>query len=116
MDQSGTTLAILLGGMKMMMPNLIKYPKIIIPIILNGFVSGLGVYFLTIQGTPQTAGFGIVGLVGPIQAINMGSSLITAALAYCVIPFGSALLIDFICNKVVKVYEHEIFKFVPATN
>ncbi|QIK51949.1 PTS transporter subunit IIC [Jeotgalibaca porci] len=115
-NQSGTTLAILLGGMKMMMPNLIKYPKIIIPIILNGFVSGLGVYFLTIQGTPQTAGFGIVGLVGPIQAVNMGSSLITAALAYFVIPFGSALLIDFICNKVVKVYEHEIFKFVPATN
>lgn len=115
-NQSGTTLAILLGGMKMMMPNLIKYPKIVVPIILNGIVSGVGVYLFNIYGTPQTAGFGIVGLVGPIQAVNMGASLLNTIIAYFVIPFAGGFLIDYLCNKVIHVYEHEIFKFVPSTN
>lgn len=115
-NQSGTTLAILLGAMKMMIPNLIKYPKIMVPIVLNAIVSGLGVYMLTILGTPQTAGFGIVGLVGPIQAFNMGSSLISVVLAYFVIPFAGGFLIDMLCNKVLNIYEDEIFKFIPASN
>ncbi|MBM6614803.1 PTS sugar transporter subunit IIC [Desemzia sp. RIT804] len=115
-NQSGTTLAILLGAMKMMIPNLIKYPKIMVPIVLNAIVSGVGVYMLTIQGTPQTAGFGIVGLVGPIQAFNMGTSLISVALAYFIIPFVGGFLIDMLCNKVLRIYEDEIFKFIPASN
>lgn len=115
-NQSGTTLAILLGAMKMMIPNLIKYPKIMIPIVLNAIVSGAGVYFLTIQGTPQTAGFGIVGLVGPIQAYNMGTGLISVLAAYFIIPFVGGFIIDFICTKLLHVYEDEIFKFIPASN
>lgn len=115
-NQAGTTLAILLGAMKMMIPNLIKYPKIVIPVILNAIVSGLGVYLLGIEGLPETAGFGIVGLVGPIQAFNMGSSLGAVLLAYLVIPFVGAFLIDMVCSKVLKLYEQDIFKFIPAAN
>lgn len=87
-----------------------------IPIVLNAIVSGAGVYFLTIQGTPQTAGFGIVGLVGPIQAYNMGTSLISVLAAYFIIPFVGGFIIDFICTKLLHVYEDEIFKFIPASN
>lgn len=115
-NKSGTTLAILLGAMKMMIPNLIKYPKIMIPIALNAIVSGMGVYLLTIQGTPQTAGFGIVGLVGPIQAFNMGGGLFNVLLAYFFIPFVGGFIIDFVCNKILHVYEDEIFKFIPVSN
>lgn len=114
-NQSGTTLAILLGAMKMMMPNLVRHPRIVIPIVINAIFSGVGVYLFNIQGTPQTAGFGIVGLVGPIQAVNMGTSLINVILAYFVIPFVGAFLIDFLCNKVLRIYDHEIFHFIPAS-
>lgn len=115
-NEKGTTLAILLGAMKMMMPNLVRHPRIVVPIIVNAIFSGIGAYLFSIHGLPQTAGFGIVGLVGPIQAINMGSALWTVILAYFVIPFGGAVLVDVLFNKVLKIYEHEIFKFVPATN
>ncbi|EDP68786.1 probable regulatory protein [Carnobacterium sp. AT7] len=115
-NQTGTTLAILLGAMKMMIPNLIKYPKIMIPVVLNAIVSGIGVYVLTIHGTPQTAGFGIVGLVGPIQAFNMGTGLLNVLLAYFVIPFVGGYIIDLVCSKFLHVYEDEIFKFIPASN
>lgn len=78
--------------------------------------SGAGVYFLTIQGTPQTAGFGIVGSVGPIQAYNMGTSLMSVLAAYVIIPFVGGFVSDFICSKLLHVYENEIFKFIPALN
>ncbi|WP_177244075.1 PTS sugar transporter subunit IIC [Alkalibacterium sp. 20] len=115
-NQKGTTLAILLGAMKMMMPNLVRHPRIVVPIIVNAILSGTGAYLFSIHGLPQTAGFGIVGLVGPIQAINMGSALWMVIMAYFVIPFGGAVLVDLLFNKVLKIYEHEIFEFLPATN
>lgn len=113
-NESGTTLAILLGAMKMMMPNLVRHPRIVVPIITNAILSGVGAYFLNMQGIPKTAGFGIVGLVGPIQAATMGATIFNVALAYFIIPFGGAFLIDYIFTKVIKVYEHDIFKFIPA--
>ena len=58
----------------MMMPNLVKHiPQIVIPVIANAVLSAFGAYILNTQGVPETAGFGIVGLVGPIQAANMGT-------------------------------------------
>lgn len=115
-NEKGTTLAILLGAMKMMMPNLVRHPRIVVPIVINAIFSGVGAYLFNIQGLPQTAGFGIVGLVGPIQAVEMGSPLWTVILAYFAIPFGGAILVDVLLNKVFKVYEHEIFRFASATN
>ena len=113
-NESGTTLAILLGAMKMMMPNLVRHPRIVIPIIANAILSGFGAYFLNILGIPKTAGFGIVGLVGPIQAFDMGANIVSVLLAYFVIPFVGAFFIDYLFTNILKVYEHEIFKFVPA--
>lgn len=113
-NQSGTTLAILLGGMKMMIPNLFKYPIIMIPIILNAIVSGVGVYLLNIQGAPETAGFGIVGLVGPIQSLSMGNNLIGVALAYFIIPFVGGFIINWACQKIAKLYNDDIFVYQPV--
>ena len=112
-NESGTTLAILLGGMKMMIPNLFKYPIITVPVILNAVVSGLGVYFLNIQGIPETAGFGIVGLVGPIQSLNMGTSLLGVTLVYFIIPFVGGFIINWVCQKIAKLYTSKIFEFQP---
>lgn len=116
-NEKGVTLAILLGAMKMMIPNLIKYPILAVPVILNAIISGLGVYFFNILGTPASAGFGIVGLVGPISAFNnatggTGLAIVGVLMAFFVIPFVAGFFIDLLCRKVLHLYDNEIFKFI----
>ncbi|MDR0922506.1 MAG: PTS sugar transporter subunit IIC [Lactobacillales bacterium] len=118
-NEKGVTIAVLLGAMKMMIPNLIKYPILAVPVVLDAIISGIGVYFLNIIGTPASAGFGIVGLVGPISAINNGTgstieNVIAAVTAFIIIPFVAGILIDFICRKVLKLYNNEIFRFIEG--
>lgn len=64
-NESGVTLAIALGGMKMMMPNLFKYPIILLPCLFTATISAIPVAMLSISGVPQSAGFGLVGLGWP---------------------------------------------------
>jgi len=71
-NKGGITLGIALGGMKMMMPNLVNYPIIAVPVALNAALCGIAVRIFNILGTPQSAGFGVVGLVGPITAYGEG--------------------------------------------
>lgn len=111
-NQSGVTLSVLLGAMKMMMPNLVKYPIIAVPIIANGILCGIGGYLFNIAGTAKSAGFGLVGLVGPLAAINSSSSIITVLLAFIVIPFVGAFAIDWFCRKVIHLYDENIFKSI----
>ena len=118
-NSPGVTSAVGLGAMKMMMPNLIKYPIICLPIGVSAIVSGIFAAIFDIQGTPFSAGFGFSGLVGPINAIKFmeGSTLANlglAALAFFVIPFASAFLADFLFGKLLKIYDKDIFKFVTA--
>lgn len=116
-NESGVTLSVLLGAMKMMMPNLVKYPIIAVPIIANGILSGVGAYIFNVVGTPNSAGFGLVGLVGPLAAINgstVGGSMaiISAAMAFIVVPFVGAFVIDLLCRKVLHLYDENIFKYI----
>ncbi|WP_428839249.1 PTS sugar transporter subunit IIC [Enterococcus canis] len=85
--------------------------------ILNAIISGLGVYFFNILGTPASAGFGIVGLVGPISAFNnatggTGLAIVGVLMAFFVIPFVAGFFIDLLCRKVLHLYDNEIFKFI----
>ncbi|WP_315077387.1 PTS sugar transporter subunit IIC [uncultured Clostridium sp.] len=112
-NESGVTLSILLGAMKMMMPNLVTYPMIAVPIIANGILSGIGAYLFNILGTPNSAGFGLVGLVGPLAAINASTgSIIGVLMAFVVIPFVGAFVIDWFCRKVIHLYDENIFKYI----
>ncbi len=111
-NESGVTLSVLLGAMKMMMPNLVTYPIIAVPIIANGILSGIGAYLFNILGTPNSAGFGLVGLVGPLAAINSSGSIIGVLIAFVVIPFVGAFVIDWFCRKVIHLYDENIFKYI----
>lgn len=116
-NESGVTLSVLLGAMKMMMPNLVTYPIIAVPIIANGILSGIGAYLFNIVGTPSSAGFGLVGLVGPLAAINGSQSggimaIISAMIAFIVIPFVGGFVIDLICRKILHLYDENIFKYI----
>ncbi|NFG24776.1 PTS sugar transporter subunit IIC [Clostridium botulinum] len=111
-NESGVTLSVLLGAMKMMMPNLVTYPIIAVPIIANGILSGIGAYIFNILGTPNSAGFGLVGLVGPLAAIDGGVSIFGVVMAFVVIPFVGAFVIDWFCRKVLHLYDENIFKYI----
>ncbi|BAN74455.1 conserved hypothetical protein [Lacticaseibacillus casei DSM 20011 = JCM 1134 = ATCC 393] len=74
-NKSGVTIAIALGGMKIMMPNLFKHPIILLPCLFTAIISAIPVALLSISGTPQSAGFGIVGMVGPLAAMDAGLAI-----------------------------------------
>lgn len=118
-NETGVTLAVLLGAMTMMIPNLIHHPIMLLPVTVTASISGLFGAFVNISGTSQTAGFGLVGLVGPIgaykgidgvQALGTGFLRIgVIAIAFFGITFGVAYLCDLIFSKVLGLYDNSIF-------
>jgi uncharacterized membrane protein len=116
-NNSGVPIAVFLGAMKMMMPNLLKHPVIAIPIGLTASVTALAANFFGIEGTKEAAGFGFSGLVGPINAIKFmdGSAsmnIFILIIVYFVVPFIAAFVIHNVCTKVFKLYDPSVFRFI----
>lgn len=81
----GTCIAHFIGSPKLSMPNIISHPKLLLPICLNAGIMGLLASVFYIQGTPLSAGFGLSGLVGPVNHLNIvgwtaGNGLVTVLL------------------------------------
>lgn len=112
-NKSGITIAIALGAMKMMMPNLFRKPVILVPCFFTAIVAALPVAFLGITGTPASAGFGLVGLVGPFAAIDGGQAPLMALICWIVIPAAAAIVSQYACEKVLNLYKRqEVFEFL----
>ena len=107
-NQSGVTLAVSLGGMKMMMPNLFKYPIILIPCLFTATISAIPVVLFNISGTPQSAGFGLVGLVGPLASLDAGLGILPLLFSWFVVPIVAGLFSKFLFEKVLKIYDSKI--------
>lgn len=112
----GVNVMLFSGATKMMIPVYFKHLIIMVPLIINGIIGGLLPYFANIQGTPMSAGFGYVGLVGPINAYNrMGGdptmNIIILLFVFLIIPFTCAFFVHQICKKLIKPYSDEIYKF-----
>ncbi|SIT71355.1 PTS transporter subunit IIC [Edaphobacillus lindanitolerans] len=67
----GTALAHVLGSPKIQMRNFLMKPKIAFPMMITAAVLGGLAGVLNIQGTPYSAGFGLSGLVGPLNYIKL---------------------------------------------
>lgn len=106
-NKSGVTAAIGLGAMKMMMPNLFRYPIILIPILFTSALSAIPVALFNVMGTASSAGFGLVGLVGPLASIDAGLNIIVAICVWFVIPTALAILSLVIFEQVLKLYKKE---------
>lgn len=107
-NESGVTLAVSLGGMKMMMPNLFKYPVILVPCLFTAMISAVPVALLNISGTPQSAGFGLVGLVGPLASLDAGLNVTMIAICWFIIPIVAGLFSKFLFEKVLKLYDSQV--------
>lgn len=112
-NQSGVTLAVALGGMKMFMPNLFRYPIIMIPVLFTSTVTSLLVPLFNIMGTPQSAGFGLVGLVGPLASLDAGLNILLVLVAWIAVPLAAALVAKLLFEKILHLYKsEEVFKFL----
>ncbi|ARJ50578.1 PTS transporter subunit IIC [Staphylococcus lutrae] len=118
-NKIGVPIAILLGGMKMMIPNVIRHPIMLLPIGITAAITGAIGAMFGIVGVKESAGFGIVGLVGPINALELmeGSgfaNLIIVIAVFFVIPLIVGWLVDYLLCKVFKLYPSEIFRFTAT--
>ena len=110
-NKSGVTIAIALGAMKMMMPNLFRHPIILLPSLITAIVSAIPVALFHVSGTPASAGFGLVGIVGPLASMDAGKyslNFIMALLVWIVIPAIVAVICRFLFEKVLHIYDEKI--------
>lgn len=111
----GTSVAHILGSPKIQMVNLVRKPIMMVPILCNAAVLGGLAGIFNIQGTPMSAGFGISGLIGPINAINLmgGYTVSNVALIiaiFVVAPVLLAIAFKFVFTKKVKLVTEEDYK------
>lgn len=106
-NKSGVTIAIALGAMKMMMPNLFRQPIILVPILFTAVFSAIPVAIFNVVGTPSSAGFGLVGLVGPLASIDGGLNVFSALIVWLIIPTAIAIISLILFEKVFKIYKKE---------
>ena len=106
-NKSGVTMAVGLGAMKMMMPNLFRHPIILVPILFTSAISAIPVAMFNVMGTPSSAGFGLVGLVGPLASIDAGLNIFAAVCIWFIIPTVVAIISLIIFEKVLKLYKKE---------
>ncbi|MFC6347804.1 PTS transporter subunit IIC [Vagococcus carniphilus] len=114
-NKKGTTFALFFAGPKMLMPNFLGNPIMILPIFINSIVTGIAGYIFKIQGTTASAGFGLTGLAGPINAYSFmtGSPIINIGILliqYLVVPLGIAIVTHTVFTKM-GLYKDEIFTF-----
>ncbi|HLR19456.1 MAG TPA: PTS sugar transporter subunit IIC [Staphylococcus sp.] len=117
MNRAGVPITIFLGGVKMMIPNMVRHPIILLPIFTNALITGFVGALIGIEGTKESAGFGIIGLVGPISAFkfmedSLLMNLIFVFIAFFVVPFVMGYLINAFYMKVLKLYDSNIYKFL----
>lgn len=110
-NKSGVTIAIALGAMKMMMPNLFRHPIILLPSLITAIVSAIPVALFHVSGTPASAGFGLVGIVGPLASMDAGKyslNFIMALLVWIIIPAIVAVICRFLFEKVLHIYDEKV--------
>lgn len=112
----GTSLAHVLGSPKISMANVLSKPKIMLPMLCSAAVLGVIGAIFNIQGTPASAGFGISGLIGPINALNLakGGWSPVNILLIIIIFVGAPIVLNMIFNylfiKVLKVIDQMDYK------
>lgn len=112
-NKPGIIAAIALGAMKMMMPNLFRKPIILLPCFFTALISAIPVALFSISGTPASAGFGLVGLIGPLTSIDLGLNVGLAMIFWFLVPIISALLAQLIFEKIFKLYSRkDVFEFL----
>lgn len=112
----GTALAHVLGSPKIQMRNFFMKPKIAFPMLITAAILGALAGVLNIQGTPYSAGFGLSGLVGPLNYINLADGGWTAKnisimlSTFFILPIVLNLSLIYIFSRKLKMIKPEDYK------
>lgn len=92
----GTTIAHFLGTPKIQMANILRNPKLFVPVVVSAVVGAI----FNITGTANSAGFGSAGLIGPLAAYqNMASGPITIVFLVAIF-VGMPLLLGYLMRYI----------------
>jgi uncharacterized membrane protein len=91
-----------------------------LPFLLSSAIAGVFVALFNVQGTAQSAGFGYIGLVGPIQSMTLDAASkaagmthaingIQSLIAWLVVPIVAGFIANFVFSKLFKFYTAEDF-------
>ena len=89
-----------------------------VPLVINAAVTGMVAYFFQIQGTTASAGFGITGLAGPINAYALMSEtspmmrIVILVIQYLIVPLGVAAITHTLFTKM-NLYSKDIYENNP---
>ena len=96
----GTTIAHFLSTPNIQMANILRNPKLFVPVVVSAGIAGLVGAIFNITGTVNSAGFGSAGLIGPLAAYqNMASGPITIGFLL-VIFAGMPLLLGYLMRYI----------------
>ena len=111
-NKKGVPIAVVLGAVKMMMPNFFANPKIGVPIAISAAITSIPVTLFHIVNTPQTGGFGIIGMVSPIASLQgEGMSVPLMLMCWLVIPTAVTFFVHWVFERHVKLYSEDAFIF-----
>ncbi|WP_042349411.1 PTS transporter subunit IIC [Bacillus massiliigorillae] len=112
----GTALAHVLGSPKIQMRNFFMKPKIALPMLITAGILGALAGILNIQGTPFSAGFGLSGLVGPLNYMKLaeggwsaGNISIMLSIFF-ILPIILNLGLIYVFSKKLKMIKSEDYK------
>lgn len=106
----GTSLASVLGSPKLHMANFLKNPKMSLPLVCNAAVLGILAGILNIVGTPMSAGFGISGLIGPLNHLG----IVGYTVGNCIITILIFVVLPIVLGFVFKYLFFNVFKILSA--
>lgn len=112
----GTALAHVLGSPKIQMRNFFMKPSIAFPMLITAAILGGLAGVLNVQGTPYSAGFGLSGLVGPLNYIHLaegGWTVTNIAIMlgmFLILPLVLNLFFIYVFKKKLKIVKDEDYK------
>ncbi|MFP3918726.1 PTS sugar transporter subunit IIC, partial [Lysinibacillus telephonicus] len=112
----GTALAHVLGSPKIQMRNFFMKPSIAFPMLITAAILGGLAGVLNVQGTPYSAGFGLSGLVGPLNYIKLAEGGWTATNIaimlgmFLILPLILNLFFIYVFKKKLKMIKDEDYK------
>ncbi|MBK5499738.1 MULTISPECIES: PTS transporter subunit IIC [Peribacillus] len=112
----GTALAHVLGSPKIQMRNFFMKPKIAFPMLITAAILGALAGLLNIQGTPYSAGFGLSGLVGPLNYMKLAEggwvveNVAIMLSTFFILPIVLNLGLIYIFSKKLKLIKAEDYK------
>ncbi|CAM5217623.1 hypothetical protein UACE39S_03745 [Ureibacillus acetophenoni] len=112
----GTALAHVLGSPKIQMRNFFMKPIIAFPMLITAAILGALAGVLNVQGTPISAGFGLSGLVGPLNYINLAEggwtpeNIAIMLSMFFILPIILNLFFIYLFSKKLKVIKNDDYK------